>query len=172
MVAFQKAVVKAKLGAWFWTDVDGGEQMNIPDENLTAVKGPLSKVYAFKGPEWVVALKERIAAAKKAKAAAASAAASSAAPAPGPESAAGAPASAELAPEAEHAFLVGDIVILGRPEKVGRLFQDLEAKIDKITAKMIQVTILSHKQAGKIKNFKPNQMSLKLSGVRRHTAGP
>ena len=175
MVLFQKAAIKAKLAAWFWTDIVGGERMDIPDENLNAVKGPLNKIYPFKGPDWVVALKDRITAAKKAKAASsAAAAASSAAASSAPvlESAAIAPAAAGSAPDKEHSFSVGDTVILGRPVGVGKACQNEEARIDKITDKTISITVLSGKLAGNKKTFKPNQMELKLQGVHRHTGGP
>ena len=172
MVLFQKAAIKAKLAAWFWTDIVGGERMDIPDENLNAVKGPLNKIFPFKGPDWVVALKDRITAAKKAKAASAAAAAALSAAASSAlvgGSAARAPAAAG---NSRHAFSVGDTVTLGHPDEVGKACQDQTARIDKTTDKTISVTVLTGKQQGTKKNFKPNQMELKLQGAIRHTGGP
>jgi len=176
--ALRPVVAKNCLAAHHWQEVaDTWDDETLPETVLPAVAKALGKVWPFKAPPWVLAVRQKAAAlrqerqpgagagtaalAPEAAAVAPVSAAATLAPGSTDQTAAVAPvstAAAAVAPVPPTDFVVGDIVQMGT--SVAKAVQLAEAQVIKVLPKTLSVKIITGSQQGKTKSVRPDAVSL------------
>jgi hypothetical protein len=171
-------VAKHFLSAHHWQDIpDELLPEDLPEDSWPSVIKVLNKVWPFKAPGWVTALRHKAAALRQERQPVAGSPAAAEAPeraAPALD-AANTPVASEAADESASempeavattakvpgtspTYVVGDIVKLG--SKVAKAVQGAEAQVVKESLKILTVKFLSGTQQGKTKQVRPDALTL------------